>query len=148
MMVGLLHHGLGDERRRSYALQRRNTASLLLRSVHAARIELDDSVGVRQASVADARVLGVPFDDIDAGDDSIERIGAGNQQPKRLFDTGALAAVLEPVAVARSDDDWSCRIDLDRGCLGVDALASQTCSNAGESTCANEVSPTDISHRN
>src|SRR4029450_9978873 len=148
MMVGLLHHRLGDERRRSNTLQRRNTAGSLLWSVHATGIELDDSVGVRQASIANARVFGVPFDDVHAGDHGIKRIGAAIQQSKRLFDARPIAAVLESVTVAGCDDHRPYRVALDRRSLGKDTLASETNGNARESTGANEVSPTDISHRN
>ena len=55
-MVGVVHDGLRHERRRAHALEARDAAGPLLRAVHAARVELDDAVGVRQAAVADARL--------------------------------------------------------------------------------------------
>ena len=52
-----------------------DAAGPLLRPVHAARVELDDAVGVRQAAVADARVLGIELDDVDARDQGVEHVG-------------------------------------------------------------------------
>ena len=42
------------QRRRAHAFERRDAAGALRRPVHAARVELDDAVRVRQAAVADA----------------------------------------------------------------------------------------------
>ena len=75
-MVGRVHHQLRHLRRRAHAFDRRDAAGALLRPVHAARIELDDAVGVRQPAVADAVVGRIELDDVDAGDERVEDVGA------------------------------------------------------------------------
>jgi hypothetical protein len=75
--------------------------------VHAAGIQLHDTVSVRQTPKADARVFRIPFHDIDACDHGVERVGAADEQSKGLFDARSITAVLEPVPVARRNDDGS-----------------------------------------
>ena len=85
--------------------RRGHAAGPLLRAVHAARIELHDTLGVGQPAVADARVLGIEFDDVDAGDEGLEHVAAAGHQPEGAGDAGLLAVVRVLVAVGRRDDD-------------------------------------------
>ena len=103
-MVGLLEHGLGHQRRRAHAFERRDPAGAPGRPVHAARIELHDAVGVGQAAEADAAVGRVELAVVDAGDQRIEHVGAPGDQVERLLDAGFGAAVLVDVAVVRRHD--------------------------------------------
>ena len=105
VVVGVLHHRLRDQRGRAHALERGHPAGPLLRAVHAARVELDDAVGIGQAAVADARVLGIELDDVDAGDERVEHVAAAGDQPEGAGDAGLLAVVRVLVAVGRRDDD-------------------------------------------
>ena len=43
MMIGLIHHGFRDERRRTKAFECGHASGLLLRAVHAAGIQQDDA---------------------------------------------------------------------------------------------------------
>ena len=56
-MIREVHHFLRDQRRRAHAFETRHAARPLLRAVHAARVELDDAVGVRQPAIADAAAM-------------------------------------------------------------------------------------------
>ena len=99
MMVCMLHHSLCNQRRRANALQRSHATRPFLRAVHAAGIQLDDAVSVRQAPETDARIFRIAFDDIDACNHGIERVGSADEQPKGLLDAGSIATVLELVPV-------------------------------------------------
>jgi hypothetical protein len=66
--------------------------------VHAARIELDDAFLVRQAAEPDGHVLGIELLDVHAGDNGVERVGAGDNHVVRLPDVAD--------AVVGRDDDW------------------------------------------
>jgi hypothetical protein len=72
--------------------------------MHAARIQLDDAVCVRQSTVADARVFRIELDDVDAGDERVENIGAGGHSGERLLDRRLRTAVAEAVSIRRPDD--------------------------------------------
>src|SRR4029079_17172651 len=104
-MVRMIHHRLGHERRSANAFQRRDAACALLWTVHAARIELHNAVGVRQAAITDAVVFGIALHDVYACDERIEHVGAAGQESKGLFTARRGTAVLETVAVGRGDDD-------------------------------------------
>jgi hypothetical protein len=54
---------------RAHAFDARDAAGAFLRSVHAARIELHDPLGVGQAAPADAGLIRIELDDADAGDE-------------------------------------------------------------------------------
>jgi len=106
VMVGQIHHLLGDVRRRADAFQRGHASRALPGPVHTARVELDDAVGIRQAAVADARVFGIELDDVDAGDERVEDVGvAARHQVERALDGGLRSAVLVAVAVGGRHDD-------------------------------------------
>ena len=100
MMIGMLHHRLRNERRRANTFQCSDTTGALLRAVHTAGVELDDTISVRQATKAHARVFRISLHDIDACDHGVEGIGSADEKSKGLFDTRSIAAVLEPIAVA------------------------------------------------
>ncbi len=76
VMVGLLEHRLGDERRRAHAFEGGDAAGALRRPVHAARVELHDAVGIRQPAVADAGVGRIELAEVDAGDQRVEHVAA------------------------------------------------------------------------
>ena len=101
VMVGVLHHRLGHERRRLTPSSAPTRARPLRRAVHARRVELHDAVGVRQPAVSDARVLGIELDDVDARDQRVEDVGAGHHLLEGGLDAGLRAAVPESMAVAR-----------------------------------------------
>jgi hypothetical protein len=103
-MIRVVHHLLRDERRRPHAFDARHRPGALARPVHARRVELDDAVGVRQPAVADARIFGIELDDVDARDQRIEDVLAFRHHAEGRLDTGLRAAILEAVAVGRSDD--------------------------------------------
>ena len=69
------------------------------------RVELHDAVGVRQAAVAHARVLGIELDDVDAGDEGVEDVLAFGHHRERRLDAGLRAAVLVRWPLAEDDDD-------------------------------------------
>ena len=75
VVIGLVHHRLGHQRRGAHALEAGHAAGALLGPVHAAGVELHDAVGVGQAAVADAGLLGVELDDVHAGDHRVEHVG-------------------------------------------------------------------------
>jgi hypothetical protein len=114
--------------------------------MHATGIELDDTVGVRETPVTNARVFRVALDDVDACDDGVKRIGGADQKAKRLFDARTSAPISEAVPVVRCDDDRLHSAALDGGWLGQEPIAGQTRSNTRKRTGSNEVSPTDTSH--
>jgi hypothetical protein len=97
--------------------------------MHATGIELDHAIGVREPPVPDARVFRVTFNDVDARDDGVKRIGAADQKAKRLFDARPIAPVFEAVPVAGCDDDRLQRVGLDGGRLGEEPITGQTRSN-------------------
>ena len=68
VVVGVVEHRLRHPRGRAHALERGDAAGALQRAVHAAGVELDDAVGVRQPAVADVHLRRVELDDVDAGD--------------------------------------------------------------------------------
>jgi hypothetical protein len=105
MMVGLLRHQLRDLRRGAHAFDARDGAGLFLRPVHARRIELDDTVGIRQSAPADAGLIGVELDDADARDEGVQHVGPLRHHPECLRDAGDVVGVLRRVAVPGRDDD-------------------------------------------
>ncbi len=107
VMVGLLHHRLGDERRCAHALERRHGAGLPLRAMYAGSVELHDAVGVGQAAIAHAVVLGIELHDVDAGDERVEHVGTLGEHGVGLLHASDRAAVLEAIAVGRGDHDGS-----------------------------------------
>ena len=130
MVVGRLHDGFGDERRRPDAFEARHAPGPFLGPVHAAGIELDDAVGVRQAAEPDARVGRVQFAEIDAGDQGVEHVRPAGHQGERLRHTGDVAPVPVDVPVVGRDDDGAHRLPHHhrrglgrrhrRGCCGLD----------------------------
>ena len=101
----MLHHRLRDERRRAHAFERGDAAGALLRAVHAARVELHDAVGVRQAAVADAVVLRIELDDVDAGDQRVEDVRALRRSSRRPSRRRSASPPFLKVAVGGGDDD-------------------------------------------
>src|SRR5687767_14761993 len=74
MMVSVLHHCFGNERRSAYAFERAHGARAFLWTMHHGRVELDDALRVWQAAVTDTVVEWIEFDDVDARDECIEHI--------------------------------------------------------------------------
>jgi hypothetical protein len=105
MMIGLLHDELRDGRRGPHAFERRHAAGALLGAVHARGIELHDTLGVRQSAVADAGVLRIELENVDAGDQRVEHVRAARDHGEGPFDRRLRAAVLVTVAVGGRDHD-------------------------------------------
>ena len=82
-----------------------DAAGALLRAVHAAGVELHDAVGVRQAAVADARLLGIELDDVDAGDQRVEHVLALRHHREGRLARRSAGRRSCTVAVGRGDDD-------------------------------------------
>src|SRR5688500_17024735 len=74
VMVCLQHDLAGHARWSSDAFERTNASGLLAGSVHDARVELYDSVGVRESSVTDAVVERIELHDIDPRDQRVEDV--------------------------------------------------------------------------
>ena len=104
VVVGFSHHFFGDERRSADAFDGGDRAGPLERPVHDGGIQLDDALGIGQAAVADAGVLRVGLDDVDAGDDGIEHIGAVGDHFVGAGHTGQTVGVLGMVAVGGGND--------------------------------------------
>jgi hypothetical protein len=142
-MIGALHDGLRDERRRLDAFEGRDGAGALRRPVHARRIELDDSLAIGQPAISDARILGIELDDVDAGDERLENVGARHHLFEGGFDAGLWAAVPEPVTVARRHDDRArAALHLDRRCRARERLRGRQ--NARSSCGRHEIPPVDL----
>jgi hypothetical protein len=105
VVVGVVHHLLGHQRGGAHAFDARHGARPFARTVHARRIQLHHPFGVGQAAVADARVFGIEFDDIDAGDEGVEDVLALGHHRKRALHAGLGAAVLVFMAIGRRNDD-------------------------------------------
>src|SRR5690606_13931946 len=75
VVIGVLHHLLGDERWRAHLFERCHTAGTLERTVHTARVELYDAIGVGNPAVAYALIIGVELHDVYTGDERIEYVG-------------------------------------------------------------------------
>ena len=72
--------------------------------MHDGGIELDHAVSIRQPAVSDTVVEWIKLDDIHARDYGIEYIGATAHHLKSFLHRGHVAAVFEPIAVSRRDD--------------------------------------------
>ena len=83
MVIGVVHHRLGHQRRRPHALEAGHRAGALLRAVHARGVELDDTVGVGEGAVADAGLERIELGNVDAGDERVENVLAFGDQPER-----------------------------------------------------------------
>jgi hypothetical protein len=95
VMIGMVRHGLGDERRRPHALDGRDAAGAPLRSVHAARVELHHTLCVRQPAVADAGLFRIELGMLTPAISASSTSRAGGHHRKRLLDAGLRAAVAE-----------------------------------------------------
>src|SRR5689334_2917207 len=116
-MVGLVHHGARDQRWRPHPLERGDAAGALLRTVHTARVELNDTVRIWKAAVSDAVLLGIELDDVHAGDEGVEDVLPLGDLAECRFQTGLVPAVLELVAVRRGNHDRFADRSGHRGCL-------------------------------
>jgi hypothetical protein len=105
VMIGLLHDLVGDQRRGPHPFEAGHAPGAALRAVHAAGVELDHAVGVRQAAVADAGIERIELYDVDAGDQRLEHVGATRHHGEGGLHARPGAAVLVDVTVVRGDDD-------------------------------------------
>ena len=84
------------------------------------------------AAEADAGLLGIQLEDVDAGDQRVQHVAAAREQAECLLDTSRGSAILETIAVGRRNDD---RLGsrLQDGWRAVDARgeAEAGCSCAG-----------------
>lgn len=142
VMVGVLQHRLGHQRRRAHAFQRRHRARALAGAVHHGGVQRHHAVGVRQAAVADAVVLRVQLVEVDAGDDGVERVGAARHPRERGLNGRHRAAVAVLVAVAGGDHHRPRGgAHVDRGRAGQ--RSGKRRGHAGEGTGAHEIAPVD-----
>src|ERR1044072_3251297 len=72
--------------------------------MHDGRIELDHTVSIRQAAVADAVIEWVELDDVDACNDCVENVRTGSDHLKSFLNGSDVAAVFEAVAVGRREN--------------------------------------------
>ena len=96
-VIGLFHHGFGDERRVLDFLYRGYGAGAVGGTVHHRGVEFDDAVFIRQAAVADRIVVWVVFHFGDDGESGVEGIAAGFQ------DGHAVVEMAD--AIGRGNDD-------------------------------------------
>ena len=85
-VVRLIEDKLGESGCAADVLQRRDSAGAVGRSVHDSRIQFDDAVLIGETAETDGVVLGVVFDERDARDGGVERVGAVLHHLIRLFD--------------------------------------------------------------
>jgi hypothetical protein len=120
MMIGVVHYRLRHLRRCAHTLETGDATRPALRAVHAARVELHDTVGVRQSTVADPRLLWIELRDVHAGDERIQHILAAGNAQEGLLDRAARPAVSEhEAAVIRDDQRLDGRPDEDLRCVGL-----------------------------
>ena len=103
VMVGDLEDLVGDVGGSPHSLDPRNPAGTPVRSVHAARVQLNHPVRVRAAAVADARVLGVEFDDVHSGNQALENVLALGHHAESAFHDDLVPAVFVAVPVPRGN---------------------------------------------
>ena len=73
-VVGFFHQFLRHERRRANTLEACDGSAHLLRSMHDRGIELNYTFSVRQSAIADARIIRIKLDNVDAGDAGVQHI--------------------------------------------------------------------------
>src|ERR1044072_9659948 len=94
-MIGIIEHCFRHQRRRAHAFESRYGPGAFLRTMHAGGIELDDPVGVREPSKADAVVEWIELHDIYAGDYRIKHVSTLRHHRERLLPRGYIPAVFE-----------------------------------------------------
>src|SRR3990170_6157312 len=143
MMVGVFHHSLRHERRRADSFNCSDTSCTFLRPMHAAGVELHNTVGVRQAAVAHAGVLRIKFVDVDTRNQGVESIGPGRQTSERLLHARCSAAVPKAVSVPRGDHDRPDGTGPYGGGLAEDMLTSSSRCHASKDAGSHEVTSAD-----
>src|SRR5215208_528744 len=73
--------------------------------MHTGRVELHDTLGVRQTAITHAVVEWIEFDNVDTGDDCVEYVRAAGDHGECLLHGGHRAAVFESIAVRGRDDE-------------------------------------------
>jgi hypothetical protein len=104
-MIGFFHHFSCNKGGSSHTLKARNRAANLLRPVHNGCVELDNAVGIREAAVSHAGVVGIEFNNIHTGDDGIEDIRSCSNHFEGPGNAGEAFLISRSIPVARSDDD-------------------------------------------
>lgn len=107
VMIRLEQHFFRYACGRPNAFETGNTASSLPGTVHAARVELNHSVCIRQSTVADAVIERIELDDVHTRDDGIENICPAGNHRVRSFDRCLRTPVLETIAVSGGDHEWN-----------------------------------------
>jgi hypothetical protein len=94
-------------------------------------------------AVTDARVLGIELDDVDAGDERVEHVGARHHFFEGGFDARLGAAVLEPMPVVRRNHDGpAAALHNHRGAAARERLSRRQ--NPRACSCGHEVPPIDF----
>mgnify|MGYP007096667216 CR=1 FL=1 len=91
---------------------------LLLWTVHAAGIQLNDAIRIRSTAITDARIFGVEFHDIDPSNRSVEHIVSRHDLVEGRLDATLAAAVPYSESVARRHHDWFVLARVNR-CRGI-----------------------------
>ena len=99
VVIGRIHDLLRDEGWCADAFEARDAAGAFPRAMHAAGVELDHPVGIGQTAVADARVLRIELDDVDAGNECVEDVAPLRHHGERFFDARLLTTVLISMTV-------------------------------------------------
>ncbi len=71
--------------------------------MHHRRVELHNSVRVRQTAEADTVIKRIQFDDVHALDNGVQHIVAFRNHRVRFLHARHVAAILEPIAIRRRD---------------------------------------------
>ena len=105
---------------------------------------MHDAFGVGKSAVADAVIQRIKLDDVDAGDDGVEHIGALRDQRPRCLDASHISAIFVAIAVGGRNDDGL------GGAAANHRRSLRECSgshsNRSGSGC-NERPTTDLAHR-
>ena len=103
MVVGVLQDGFRHERWGADSFDRGHSTGALRGTVHAAGVELDDSLRVRKSAVADAHVERIELREVHSGDERVEDVLPFGDHAEGEGDSGLLASVLVHVAVSGGD---------------------------------------------
>src|ERR1700674_2494238 len=74
--------------------------------MHARRIKLHDTLGIRQTSIADAVVEWIKLHNICPRDYGVEHVRPSSDHGEGLVHRRHVATVLKAVAIGRRNDDW------------------------------------------
>src|SRR6266550_953533 len=103
MMVRVIHHGPGNERRSADSFNGAYRACPFFWSMHTGRVELYDTFSVWQAAVANTVIQWIELHNIDARDNCVEHVLPLRDHREGFMDRGHVTAVFEAVTVRGRD---------------------------------------------